>query len=144
MSDALQILRNEIAHRCETIARNGWPCRKGCDLCCRSLHQMPVLTSAEWEQLRPRLTDDLRTRVLSAEGKVCPLLQDGVCSVYEVRPIACRTYGFYVDREGGQYCSIIEAMHGLADVVWGNAESVERRLDAMGERRSLAEWVRTG
>ncbi len=42
---------------------------------------------------------------------------------YAQRPVACRTYGFYVQRELGLYCGDIEARVAggeLADVVWGN------------------------
>jgi uncharacterized protein len=66
---------------------------------------------------------------------VCPLLERGACLVYEVRPVACRMYGFYVDRDGGQFCDIIEALH--ADVVWGNAAAVDAELSACGDRRDL-------
>jgi Fe-S-cluster containining protein len=138
--DELRVLHDDIAYRVAAISEHGWPCRKGCDGCCRSLSRQPVLSEAEWLLLAPRLTAQMRQRIVEfADSKVCPLLEDGTCSVYDVRPVACRTYGFYVDREGGLYCSVIDGLG--KDVVWGNGEAVERRLDAMGPRRSLNEWV---
>ncbi len=51
--------------------------------------------------------------VLSALGSApytCSFLDPAVgsCLIYAYRPIACRTYGFYVDERGtGLYCGII-------------------------------------
>lgn len=63
--------------------------------------------------------------------------------MYVYRPIACRTYGFYVDRDKGLYCPTIEAQVDagqLEHVVWGNAESIDQRLHAGGEPRDLLSW----
>ena len=57
--------------------------------------------------------------------------------------MACRTYGFYVQREHGLYCHAIEsrvADGALADVVWGNHDAIDRRLSRLGEVRALDEW----
>jgi hypothetical protein len=57
--------------------------------------------------------------------------------------VACRTYGFYVQRDLGLYCGEIEArveQGALADVVWGNQDAVERALAPFGVTRSLVEW----
>ena len=139
----LRVLHGDIAHRVQVIAALAWPCGIGCDWCCRNLHRQPVLTEAEWILLEPRLTPTMRERIVAAEGKICPLLDpaSGTCTIYDVRPVACRTYGFYADREGGLYCSLIAEREGLDSVVWGNGDAVERRLDAMGPRRSLPEWL---
>jgi Fe-S-cluster containining protein len=75
---------------------------------------------------------------------VCPLLDEksGACLVYAARPVACRTYGFYADREGGLYCTLIEEYAATTHtIVWGNHEAVEARLDAIGSRRNLVEWL---
>lgn len=146
MTDLLRVLHQDISERVRDIEKDGWPCRKGCDSCCRSLHSQPVLTEVEWRLLQPSLTAALLERAMSAADRVCPLLDadSGSCTLYEVRPIACRTYGFYADREGGLYCSQIENLPGLENVVWGNAEAVERRLDSFGPRRRLSEWIALG
>ena len=57
--------------------------------------------------------------------------------------MACRTYGFYVQRNLGLYCGEIESrvVEGkLADVIWGNQDAVDRELAGLGEKRSLVEW----
>jgi len=76
---------------------------------------------------------------------VCPLLDssNGACSIYAQRPVACRTYGFFVQRELGLYCRDIEALVAdgvLSDVVWGNHDAIDQRLAAMGEKRALTDW----
>ena len=67
----------------------------------------------------------------------------GACPVYAQRPVACRTYGFFVDRDKGLYCRDIEALvegGGLDEVVWGNHEVIERRLTAFEPTRTLTDW----
>ena len=133
-----------------------WPCSKGCDRCCQRLAEVPRLTEAEWILLREGLAAlsverlaEIRREIgaltQSPRPLTCPLLEraSGVCPVYHQRPVACRTYGFYVQRDLGLYCSEIE-VHvtdgELSDVVWGNQDAVERELAALGKMRSLVEW----
>ncbi len=136
-----------------------WPCAKGCDDCCRQLAALPQLTETEWDFLRAGLAalpaaqkaaighrlDELGAQ--AARPVTCPLLDpaSGACLVYAQRPVACRTYGFYVERDRGLYCATIrgQADSGdLADVVWGSGPAVDRRLADLGETRSLFEWTR--
>jgi Fe-S-cluster containining protein len=75
----------------------------------------------------------------------CPMLDltAGTCPVYAQRPVACRTYGFYVQRELGLYCSDIKTRvdEGTwADVVWGNHDAIDQQLAALGETRALTDW----
>jgi hypothetical protein len=58
----------------------------------------------------------------------------------QVLQAACRTYGFYVQRDLGLYCGDIEsrvAADRLPDVVWRNHDAVDHRLAGMGEGRDL-------
>jgi Fe-S-cluster containining protein len=67
----------------------------------------------------------------------------GACRVYAHRPVACRTYGFYVQRDKGLYCTDIEARVSEGDwatVVWGNHDVIDRQLNALGDSRDLTEW----
>ena len=75
----------------------------------------------------------------------CPLLDlaTGSCPVYAQRPVACRTYGFYVQRDLGLYCHEIEsrvADGALANVVWGNHDAIDHQLAGLGEIRALTDW----
>jgi Fe-S-cluster containining protein len=76
---------------------------------------------------------------------VCPMLDQsaGACRIYEHRPVACRTYGFYVQRDLGLYCNEIKSeveRGGWVGVVWGNQDAIDRRLGGLGETKDLIEW----
>ena len=125
-------------------AKPDWPCRCGCDRCCRNLAAVPELTAEEWALLRDVLTPELRSRVRAISRTrpiVCPLLDESTraCLVYEQRPLACRAYGFYVKRGEGLYCGTIQSRGDLGEAVWGNWESVrpEETKDLLGW---LEEW----
>lgn len=67
-----------------------------------------------------------------------------MCRIYEARPIACRTYGFYADRDGVLGCEkIAKIADEDRDVLWGNHEAVMRALTeiAPGPTKSLLEWL---
>lgn len=94
----------------ERSARHGAPldriaCKKGCAYCC---HGMVAITAVEAFAIAARVTTggpgmiaQFRERAARVAGKSaldrlgaklpCPLLgSDGACSVYDVRPVACR------------------------------------------------------
>src|SRR5262249_60727611 len=89
-----------------------------------------------------------RTRIREAASAlrpvVCPLLdtESGTCLVYKVRPVACRAYGFYAERELVLGCSRIQTIGDEApDVVWGNHLALDDRLNSLGETAELSEWL---
>lgn len=149
---ALVVIDAAVAARCTatTAAFPDWPCRAGCADCCRSLAQLPALTAEEWTRLEAaippahRSAIDQRIRgLLDTQGPyTCPWLDPILnrCLVYEARPVACRTYGFYVERDKGLYCGQIEnraATGELDQLVWGNQVTVDEQLDALGPRIAL-------
>lgn len=155
----LHVLHSDIDTRVGHIRAThpDWPCAKGCDSCCRQLARLPQLTASEWALLRPAIAalpaDQLEairqkmqaTGAQDAGPVICPLLDEtsGACPVYAQRPIACRTYGFYVERGIGLYCVDIKAgvdRGELADVVWGNQNAIGRALNDAGEMRALDAW----
>jgi Fe-S-cluster containining protein len=134
-----------------------WLCSKGCDSCCKRLAEVPQLTGAEWTLLRQglaslppedfkKISQAIATLARSpSRPVVCPLLDraTGACQVYLHRPVACRTYGFYMQRDLGLFCREIESLvaeDALPNVVWGNHDAVDRRLAGLGESRVLTEW----
>ena len=155
----LQEIHRSIDARVQAI-RDGhpdWLCGKGCDRCCRSLADIPRLTEAEWVLLKEglavlpaeRIAEITRNMAALADQKcrpvICPMLDQasGACPVYAYRPVACRTYGFYVQRDKGIYCQTLEeqAASGRFDgIIWGNHEAIERELAALGETRPLDAW----
>jgi Fe-S-cluster containining protein len=93
-------LRNKVDELCRAIGREFAPhiaCRAGCDLCCRHLSLFPVEAFALADAVR-RLAPDtvklLRNQAATASAdSACPLLQNKLCLLYDVRPIICRTHG---------------------------------------------------
>jgi Fe-S-cluster containining protein len=157
--DELAPIHSAIEGRVAAIrsAHPEWLCAKGCDTCCRRLAALPRLSGAEWALLRPALAALPAARLaqigraVAAAGEqsagpvVCPLLDrsTGACPVYAQRPVACRSYGFYVQRDLGLYCRDIEGQVAdgqLADVVWGNHDVVDRQLAELGDARPLDAW----
>lgn len=122
-------------------SHGAWPCRAGCDACCRSLGAVPSVTEAELDQLWPAIEalPDApavfqRIEALPSAGPiVCPLLDEhsGRCRVYAARPVACRTYGFYAGRDGDYWCDRVTAHVGdrRDTLIAGNQLAVDRTRD---------------
>jgi uncharacterized protein len=81
-------------------------CRAGCDACCRHLSIFAVEAAAIKEALRalPEGKAELirSTAENSGPESPCPLLHEGLCLLYEARPIICRTHGLpiLINRDG--------------------------------------------
>lgn len=159
MMTTLAQLHGDIDARVQAIRENrpDWLCGKGCDRCCRQLAEVPQLTSAEWGLLReglaglpPKQFEEICRNMAALHSQqsrpiTCPMLDiaAGTCPVYAQRPVACRTYGYYVQRDKGLFCRDIEsraADGALADVVWGNHDAIDHSLAGLGESRALTEW----
>jgi uncharacterized protein len=135
-----------------------WPCRRGCADCCRSLAAVPTISAVEWQRMRAayrQLPDAERERVHAAltslddatRPVVCPFLnpENDACLVYDARPIRCRSYGFYAEREGVLGCHRIEAIAASgAPVIWGNHAALDFDLRQLTETKSLSLFVREG
>jgi uncharacterized protein len=158
MTDTQEDLRqlgDRIEARVQAIRaeHDWWPCRRGCDHCCRNLARPLELTIAEWSRvdeavaalpatISSEIQINIRALLNQIEGAlttsmICPYLnqQDGCCYIYAARPIACRTYGFFVARDHDQYCTLIEtevASRGDRSITWGNAEVVRHDLNQIG------------
>lgn len=157
--DLLTVLdaRIEQRSRATAEAHEFWPCRRGCDGCCRTLSQLPHVTEPEWHRMRAALASlDGRVRSVVAARiaeapehgpLVCPMLDrtQGECHVYRARPLVCRMHGFYTERDAGLHCQDVSASvlaHGVQDqVVWGNGESMHQALRPFGEARPLRSWL---
>lgn len=156
---ALTVLHDEVAARVAQMqdSHGVWPCAAGCDHCCRRLGALPQLTQAEFDLLQPAI-DALEDRgavveaILNARADAqghwtCPLLDrhSGRCRVYDARPVACRTYGFYAGRDGDYWCERVTAhVDGRRDsLIAGNQVAIDQRRDAtFGPSRDLADYLR--
>jgi uncharacterized protein len=157
----LQLLFDQVAARSAalTLAHPGWPCARGCGACCRSLARVPELSRAEWLLIEAAL-DALPNAQRSAcveqahalqlrdqdQRCQCPLFdQSGeICRIYEARPLACRTYGYYAGRSHDAWCDLVErhVTDARDRLVLGNLDASEAELARQGgERRSLLAWL---
>lgn len=124
------------------------PCKRGCTACC---HQYVAMSKAEGMTILAYLRhykmpspDRAKLRQMVAMGAdpekywqaqiPCPFLKDGLCSIYPVRPLVCRSY--YVAETDNSQCAIIEPNHivkvlGLSksEIVISAIANVEDRPD---------------
>ncbi len=67
-------------------------CKNGCDLCCIDFSVFPIeyhfiLNEIKKENTKPELEE-------KGKGDTCAFLKNHSCSIYDHRPIMCRTHGF--------------------------------------------------
>ena len=72
-------------------------CRPGCNTCCKHLSIFPVEGAAMASYLRSlpgEKADHIRRHAGSRDGDdQCPLQDNGLCLLYDARPLICRTHG---------------------------------------------------
>jgi Fe-S-cluster containining protein len=73
-------------------------CRMGCDSCCILESVFPVEAYVIYESIR---SGEVKPEIMSKNhpGK-CVFLKQGSCSIYNVRPVICRTHGYPVFIDG--------------------------------------------
>lgn len=151
----------ELRARIAVAEQPVWPCRRGCDACCRCLAQPPEVTAVEWQlmlqglQALPadtqasighKITALARREPDNTDCIVCPFLDKaaGACLIYAQRPAACRMYGFYVSRQSNMWCQQIEDLYqagALDSVTLGNYSAMQRQLgQAFGAGQSIVIW----
>jgi len=85
-------LRNEIDSECrrlEEAHRNFLVCASGCTGCCMDFNIFPVEFHSIFEELKGKKIEYNRS---ASEGE-CLFVVNGLCSIYESRPVICRTHG---------------------------------------------------
>lgn len=102
----VQLRRKVDAHFDAAVARSphAFRCAEGCDVCCHVRIGVFAVEAAPIRDALARLAREdpaLRTRVrLQADDPAhahrCALLVDGKCTVYEQRPLICRSHGLPV------------------------------------------------
>mgnify|MGYP006307844539 CR=1 FL=1 len=78
-------------------------CKKGCDLCCMYYSILPVEFYSILEELKSQgfKTENLQGNKKKKED--CIYLKNHACTIYESRPLICRTHGLpllYTNDEG--------------------------------------------
>jgi len=64
-------------------------CRKGCSECCTSISVLPL----EWFVLKEKVKERFPTFQPEKPVESCALLKEHACSLYQDRPLICRTHG---------------------------------------------------
>jgi uncharacterized protein len=78
-------------------------CKKGCDLCCMAISVFPIeyyAIKAELEKLK------LPSLPIPKDNAQCRFLVDHSCSIYQSRPVICRTHGLplvYMSMDTDEY-----------------------------------------
>lgn len=158
---ALEALYAQVEARAAALssARATWPCRRGCDHCCRHLAAPLPVSGPEWaylwegfQQLCAQQQAQVRERVArmaetgATRPYTCPLLDpaSGACSVYAHRPLSCRSYGFSLSRGEGNWCHLIAGMlarEGEEGLLWANQDALEDAVRRLGGRTfDFFEW----
>ncbi len=94
-------------------------CHPGCSDCCQEQFS---LFAVEQAAIRQSLEENGGTHTDSTpdgNGEACPFLKDEMCSIYEVRPIICRTQGYPIvfHDEDGERVSDMCGRHGKDEEV---------------------------
>jgi len=61
-------------------------CKPGCSRCCGVI----LMSRLEWKRICDRLGYEPKADDHSLD---CPMLKDGRCSIYDIRPAICRLFG---------------------------------------------------
>jgi Fe-S-cluster containining protein len=79
-----------------TAAKDFVACKKGCAACC---HMNVTISAIEAKHIetatgkaRAALSESRTHDLAEFSGKPCPFLKDSSCSIYDVRPFACRQH----------------------------------------------------
>lgn len=100
-------LLEKVENRCGEILphlADRMVCRAGCDGCCQHIGLFPVeavfLATALSTLPDTEITRIRNAAMAATEDGPCPLLHNNRCSLYEARPVICRTHGFPVVAQG--------------------------------------------
>lgn len=93
----------EIADRAAELVGPETPCRRGCSACCHMAvgmgsieAQRIALKTGRQPQVPPPYVDT-RVNVSRYTGVPCPFLKENICTIYDVRPLACRIHHSLMD-----------------------------------------------
>jgi uncharacterized protein len=134
---ALRSRVDELCRRTQASFESEISCRPGCDSCCRHLGIFAVEAAALGEALastaEPLAAQIRHQAEQSGPQAPCPLLHDGLCLLYEARPIICRTHGLplLVSRDGASGVDFCPENFRNVSSIPGNAVIDLERLNAM-------------
>jgi uncharacterized protein len=98
-------LRDEVSHNCSQLHQlhlEHTQCRKGCSSCCMDFSLLPV----EFHYILHHIKSGPITINNEAIEGQCIFLVNNACTIYEHRPIICRSHGLpilFMDEEGENF-----------------------------------------
>ncbi len=108
-------------HFAQAVARTPeqFACRAGCESCCHQrfsvfeVEAAPIRDAlAQLDRSDPEARRRIRERGLDPHEQACALLLDGRCTVYEQRPLICRSHGLPIGvRESDEPGSALRIDH---------------------------------
>lgn len=99
-------LRNDIdqlAHQLFDLHQSQVQCKKGCDLCCMDYSIFPIEFYYIKQEIENAPLPELEKNV---DKGSCVFLKNHECTIYEHRPIICRTHGLpllYLNNESEEW-----------------------------------------
>lgn len=101
--NAYAIMDEGVARDIKRYEKSGkkLACRRGCSNCCKTHRDIPVypleIVGIYWyviEKIKEPLRSEIKISLINhKEG--CPFLINKVCSIYEMRPLACRQFNVF-------------------------------------------------
>lgn len=153
----VQLRRRVDDHFAAAVARTpaAFACRAGCAQCCGVRFGVFAVEAARIAAALARLAPPLRARVRAQaddpQHTACALLVDDRCSVYDERPLICRSHGLpalHTDDDGSKHVEVcplnfVEQAAPPASVLVLDALNaplgvLARMWDGEGERIELA------
>ncbi len=103
--NAYAIMDEGVAKDIKTAEKQGknLACKKGCSNCCLTHRDIPVypieIVGIYWYVIE-KVKEPLRTQIKSSlikhrKGEPCPFLINNACSIYSMRPLACRQFNVF-------------------------------------------------
>lgn len=68
-------------------------CKRGCDLCCMDYSILPVEFYYILEELKTQRFKTENLQLNKKKDEDCIFLKNHACTIYELRPLICRTHG---------------------------------------------------
>ncbi|MGD1336120.1 YkgJ family cysteine cluster protein [Vibrio harveyi] len=121
-------------------------CSKGCCACC---HVPVEVTRIEAQFIAKSahipMNDLTSNKTREPDGTPCPLLKNGICSVYEYRPLACRVFASFdnpLNCLDGKKAHVINTVASYAPIEYiaGMLAFVSREENEQAFYADIREW----
>lgn len=102
---------DSVSAKLEVKHRKHLECKAGCDLCCMDYGVLPVEFFSIIEELKANNFDKATLPPIPENDDSCVFLKNHVCTIYQSRPVICRTHGLpllFTNNEGEWQLSACE------------------------------------